>query len=311
MKLAGRGWCVWLCVLAVGAIGRGQTPLKGLGEAGPVELIKDGFQFVEGPAKTPDGTVYFTDIPANIIYSLRPTDNGWEVETFVNPSRHANGLMYGGNNRLLACQMDGRVAAYDLSTKSETVLAEGYQGKRFNACNDLVVDRFGGIYFTDPRFRAPDPWPQGVEAFYYLSADGEVTRLGDDLAAPNGIILSPDEGTLYVVPSMQAEVMAFPVEGPGKLGDGKVLVRLKQRSGSSNGGGDGLSIDVKGNLYITTAIGIQVVSPDGAILGVIEVPQQPANCTFCGADDRTLVITARTGVYQCRMPVPGHQFRRE
>ena len=119
-------------------------------------------------------------------------------------------------------------------------LADGYEGKRFNAPNDLVIDRDGGIYFTDPHFRAPMPLPQGVRAFYYRSPDGKVTRLAEIEAAPNGIILSPDEKTLYVIPSLQAEMLAYPVEGPGKLGQQRVFCTLQQASGKTNGGGDGL-----------------------------------------------------------------------
>ena len=279
--------------------------LEGLGEVGTVEKIRGGFQFVEGPAKAPDGSIYFTDIPAESIFRLKPDG---EIELFFKPSLHANGLMYGGQNRLLACQMDGRLATIDLTSKETTVLTDKYDGKRYNACNDLVIDRQGGIYFTDPRYRAPDPWPQGEEAFYYRDAGGKVTRLGSGLVAPNGIALSPDEKTLYVIPSMQAEMMAYSVLEPGKIGEGRVLCKLEQVEGAVNGGGDGLAVDIQGNLYITTATGVQVVSPEGNHLGTIKVPEHPANCTFGGPDDRTLFITARTGVYRCSMPVAGHQY---
>ncbi len=302
--------CAGIALAVATSCSHAQTELKGLGTTGKVELIQDGFQFVEGPAKTPDGSVYFTDIPANTIHRMTFSNGKPSIDVFVQPSGHSNGLMYGGENRLLACQMDGQLVAYDLTSKSVTVIAGQYDGKRFNACNDLVIDRHGGIYFTDPRFRAPEPWPQGTEAFYYVDTDGKVTRLGDDLPAPNGIALSPDESTLYVIPSMQAEMVAYPVLAPGKIGKGRVLCRLEQAVGRNNGGGDGLTIDIKGNLYITSALGIQVFSPSGELLGILEVPQQPANCTFAGDDDRTLIITARTGVYRCEMPVPGHQYRR-
>lgn len=285
-----------------------QVDLKGLGAVGPVEKIQGGFQFLEGPAKTPDGSVYFTDIPAESIYKLG-TDG--RISLFLKPSLHANGLMYGGGNRLLACQMDGQLAAIDLKTKQTEVLASQFDGARFNACNDLVIDQAGGIYFTDPRYRAPQPWPQGKEAFYYRAKDGTVTRLGEDLVAPNGIALSPDEKTLYVIPSMRSEMMAYEIETPGKIGPGRVLCRLQQVAAATNGGGDGLAIDVRGNLYITSATGVQVVSPSGDALGTIAVPEQPANCGFGGEDNRTLFITARTGFYRCTMPVPGHLQRTE
>lgn len=281
--------------------------LEGLGETGPVELVQGEFQFTEGPAWTPDSSLYFTDIPAEKIMRLDP--NG-KIETFFAPSLHANGLMYGGQGKLLACQMDGRLVAIDLKTKTTDVLTDSFEGTRYNACNDLVIDRQGGIYFTDPRYRAPEPWPQGKEAFYYRSADGNVTRLGEDLTAPNGIALSPDEKTLYVIPSMSAKMMAYAIESPGKLGKGRVLNELKQPEGKEDTGGDGLAIDRQGNLYITTGLGVQVVSPAGKLLGIIACPEHPANCGFGGDDLKTLYITARTGLYRVSVPVAGHLQRK-
>ncbi len=210
--------------------------------------------------------------------------------------------------RLLACEMDGRLKEFSLDDKKETVLADKHEDKRFNAPNDLVIDQSGGIYFTDPRFRAPDPWPQGKEAVYYRAADGKVTRLLDDRKAPNGIILSPDEKTLYVIPSMEKQMWSYPVEAPGKIGPGKVLCELRQPKGSDNGGGDGLTVDTAGNLYITSGLGVQVVSPDGKILGVIEFPEQPANVTFGGPNRKTLYVTARTSLYSVEMEATGHVF---
>lgn len=282
------------------------TQLEGLGEVSAVEKVQGGFEFVEGPAKTPDGSIYFSDIPAEAIYRLTPAG---KVELFLKPSLHANGLMFGGENRLLACQMDGQLAAIDLTTKTTTVLTADFENTRYNACNDLCIDAAGGIYFTDPRFRAPEPWPQEKEAFYYRAANGMVTRLGDDLVAPNGISLSPDEKTLYVIPSMSADMMAYDIVEPGKIADGRVLCSLEQSPGNTNGGGDGMAVDEKGNLYITAATGVQVFSPSGKPLGTIPVPEQPANCNFGGPDNRTLYITARTGIYRCEVPVAGHLFR--
>jgi gluconolactonase len=252
--------------------------------------------------------LYFTDIPSQTIHVLSP--NG-TISVFLTPSGFANGLMYGGQGRLLACQMEGQLVGIDLATKAITVLAGKYQDKRFNACNDLVIDKQGGIYFTDPRFRAPDPWPQGTEAFYYRAPDGQVTRLGDDLAAPNGIILSPDEKTLYVIPSMQRQMVAYQVTEPGKLGERRVFCELQQPKDNNNSGGDGLTVDSAGNLYITSALGVQVYNPAGKLLGIIECPEQPANVTFGGPDNKTLYFTARKGLYRCQMEIAGHQFRRE
>ena len=278
--------------------------IEGVGPVGDVVKVHGDFGFVEGPAWGPDKKVYFTDIPNNRI--LR-TD-GETLEVFAEPSGHCNGLMFSGE-QLIACSMDGALIAFDREGKA-TTLAGTHEDKRFNAPNDLVIDQAGGVYFTDPRFRAPEPWPQGIEAVYYRAADGTVTRIINDLneLAPNGVLLSPDEKTLYVLCSMQAEVLAYEVTGPGKIGPGRVFAILKQPEGVTGSGGDGLTVDTKGNLYLTSRLGVQVFNPTGELLGVIALPEQPANVTFGGADGTTLYATARTSLYAVPMKAKGHQF---
>lgn len=280
--------------------------IPGIGPMSEVVKVQGNFQFTEGPASDGRGNVYFTDIPANRIYRL---DSAGKVSVFLEPSNHCNGLMFNRHGKLFACEMDGRLVSIDVASKQVTAVAATYNGQRFNAPNDLVLDQAGGIYFTDPRFRAPEPWPQGKEAVYYCDEKGTVTRLVDNLPAPNGVILSVDEKTLYVIPSMQKEMMAYPIQSPGKLGEGRVFCSLRQREGAQRpGGGDGLTIDTKGNLYITSALGLQVFDSQGKYLGTIEFPEQPANVTFGGKDNRTLYVTARTSLYSVEMEAQGHVF---
>lgn len=279
--------------------------IPGVGPIGEVQKLHTELAFTEGPAWDSKGNLYFTDIPNNRIHKHAADGT---LSVFSEPSGHCNGLMVVGN-RLLACAMDGQLKEYDLTTGKQTILASEYNGKRFNAPNDLVIDKTGGIYFTDPRYRAPEPWPQGTEAVYYRSADGKVTRLVEDRTAPNGIILSPDEKTLYVVPSMEKQMWAYPVEGPGKIGAGKVLCEVDQLPDATRiGGGDGLTIDTNGNLYITTATGLQVFAPSGKQLGTIKIPEHPANVAFGGPENKTLFVTARTSVYSVRTNATGHVF---
>ncbi|HUG20304.1 MAG TPA: SMP-30/gluconolactonase/LRE family protein [Planctomycetaceae bacterium] len=282
-----------------------ESPIPGIGPVGEIKQVQTDFQFTEGPAQAPDGTLYFTDIPADRIYQLSPDG---KISVFLEPAGHCNGLMVTADGTLYACSMDGRLITIDRKTKKVTALSEEYEGNRYNAPNDLVVDKEGGVYFTDPHFRAPMPLPQKTTAFYYRSSEGKVTRLADDLKAPNGVILSPDEKTLYVIPSMQEEMWAYSVISPGKLGPGKVFCKLKQAEGKSGGGGDGLTLDTKGNLYITSGLGLQVFSPDGKHLGTIEFPEQPANVTFGGSEGKTLFVTARKSLYSVEMEATGHQF---
>lgn len=278
--------------------------IPGVGSIGPVVKLKTGFRFTEGPAGDTEGNVYFTDIPNNRIHKLAPDGT---LSVFVEPAGTCNGLMVNGD-RLLACSMEGALTSFRLSDATQTVLAAEYNATRFNAPNDLVIDQSGGIYFTDPRFRSPDPYPQGKEAVYYRAADGTVTRVAENDSAPNGVILSPDEKTLYIIPSFERRMWAYPVVGPGQLGEGRVFCELQQKNPDGNGGGDGLTIDTRGNLYITSALGLQVVSPAGKHLGIIAIPEQPANAAFAGKDNRTIYVTARTSVYSVEVDAQGHVF---
>jgi gluconolactonase len=278
--------------------------IPGIGKTGKPVKLHTNFKFTEGPAADAKGNVYFTDIPDEKIYKI---DLDGKLSVFVEKSNHANGLMFNSKGELVACEMDGQLVAYDIATKKKRTVIDKHDGNRFNAPNDLVIDRADGVYFTDPSFRAPKPMPQNKLGVYYFNGS-TVTRLIDNLPNPNGVILSTDEKTLYVIPSGQAEMMAYPIESPGKLGKGKVFCTLKQPEGKKGGGGDGLTIDTKGNLYITSALGLQVFDPAGKLLGIIELPEQPANVTFGGADFKTLYVTARTSLYEVRTDMTGHLF---
>jgi gluconolactonase len=270
---------------------------------GAVETVHEGFAFTEGPAWEPtSGVLYFSDIPNSSIHRL--TADG-QLTQFTDDSKHTNGIFFAADGRMLACQMDGQVVVYDLSNGQAKVLADQYDGKRFNAPNDLVIDAVGGIYFTDPLFRAPEPLPQGIQAVYYIASDGTVSRVTEHIAAPNGIGLSPDGARLYVIPSQQAEMLVYDVDEPGKLSGGRTLCRVKQPEGKDNTGGDGMAMDVEGNLYITTNLGVEIVSPEGQHRGLVKFPQQPANVTFAGPERKTMYVTARTGLYRVEMPIAG------
>ena len=271
-------------------------PIPGIGPAGEVVKLHTGFKFTEGPAADAEGNVYFSDIPNNRIHKV---DVDGKLSTFLENSEGANGLMVDAKGRLVACQGgSGRMVAIDVASKQVTVLAEKQAEK--GKPNDLVIDRAGGVYFTDP----------GEMSVCYLSADGKASTILKELPRPNGVILSPDEKTLVVLPSGSPEVLAFPVTGPGQVGEKKVFCKLEQAEKGPPRGGDGLTVDTKGNFYFTQpSLGaIQVVSPEGKTLGLIRFPEGPANCTFGGKDLKTLFVTARTSLYTVRMEATGHRF---
>jgi gluconolactonase len=300
--------CAAVALLAAG-VGLAQdkvpTPIPGVGPTGPIKKMDGKYAFTEGPAVDADGNVYFSDIPNKKIHKI---DTSGKVTVFRDNSNSANGLMVNARGEVVACEMEGAIVALSPDGKDRRVITDKYDGKRYNAPNDLVLDKAGGVYFTDPEFRAPKPLPQGKTCVYYADAAGKVTRLIDDLPNPNGVRLSPDERTLYVFPTGQKQQMAYPVESPGKLGAGKVFCELAQAKADGKGGGDGATVDSKGNVYITSAIGLQVFDPTGKPLGTIPFPEQPANVTFGGKDMKTLYVTARTSVYTCPMGVIGHRY---
>ncbi|MBX7223533.1 MAG: SMP-30/gluconolactonase/LRE family protein [Blastocatellia bacterium] len=274
--------------------------IPGIGPDGTVTRAQTGFTFTEGPAADTQGNIYFTDVQRSRIHVL---DTQGQLSTFLENTQGANGLMFDGRGRLIACQGGaGRIIAIDIATKAIEVVADQFQGKRFNSPNDLVVDRQGGVYFSDPVFGGTQV--QDVQAVYYVNSDKQVTRLIGDLTRPNGVILSPDEATLYVLHGLP-NVMAYPVTAPGQLGPGRVLTDLQSTSG-----GDGMTVDSQGNLYLTRPgiNAVQVVTPAGQSLGLIQVSEAPSNCTFGGTDLKTLLITARTSVYTAKMLVTGHRF---
>jgi gluconolactonase len=279
--------------------------IKGVGPSGPAKKVHTGFKFTEGPIGDTEGNVYFTDIPNEKINKI---DASGQLSVFRDKSNFANGLMLNAKGEIVACEMAGAVVALSKDGKERRLIADKHDGQRFNAPNDLVIDKAGGVYFTDPAFRAPMPLPQGKTCVYYVDAEGKVTRLIDDLPNPNGVRLSPDEKTLYVFPSGQKQMMSYPVEAPGKIGKGKVFCELEQAKSGGNSGGDGAALDVNGNLYITSGTGVQVFDPAGKMLGTIKFPEQPSNCAFGGKDMKTLFVTARTSVYSCPMEVAGHRY---
>jgi gluconolactonase len=270
-------------------------------------LVADGFQFTEGPVADADGNILFSDIPAGKIYrwivpkDRSATDGPFEVETWLDPSGNTNGLCFDRNGLLLACQMGQgrRVVAIDPQSKAITPLAERFEGKRLNAPNDLWVDADNCVWFTDPAYeRTPADTELDAEAVYFISPDRTtVTRVADGFARPNGIVGSPDGTTLYVTDRKAGMTWAFPILGPGKLGD---------RRKFNDDGCDGFAIDDHGNLYGTPkAPLVRIWATDGTIIGEIPLPDSASNVTFGGPDRKTLFMTVKDKVFALPMKVSG------
>jgi gluconolactonase len=295
----------------------------------------------EGPAAAPDGSIYFTDLPFDVAQQTmihRYDPRTGKITLFTDKAGKANGLAFDPEGRLLACDgADGGgrcIVRWDIKTGKRTVLAERFDGKRFNAPNDLCVDRHGRIYFTDPRYAGGEPRELERRAVYRIEPNGDVTEVTRDVEMPNGIVLSPDERTLYVgdhnnggnrlspadpAPKPGAmRLCAFPLDTDGRVdGQPRTLVDF----GSQNGC-DGITVDAAGNVYASCRSlarpGVLVVDPTGEELAFLPTGPAgqsglfdewrgiPSNVEFgVGADSHTLYVTIDRRLYRIATKTTG------
>jgi gluconolactonase len=287
-----------------------------------------GVCFLEGPAVDDKGNVYFSDIAGNRI--LKASADG-KVSVFREDSGRTNGNTFDAEGRLISCEgaESGpggrrRVVRTDLRTGAITVLTDRYQGKRYNSPNDVVADARGRVWFTDPRYGADrSDLEMDVEGVYRIDPDGKVTRvLGQpEVERPNGLALTPDGKTLYVIdshtrPGGNRKVWAFDVSAEGALGKRRLVYDF-----GKGRGGDGMRLDRKGNLWVAAGIltprspgettdvppGVYVLTPRGEMLGRIPILEDViTNLAFGGPDRKTLYITAGKTLYKVPVEVPGY-----
>lgn len=263
-----------------------------------LEKLAGGFAFTEGPAADAAGNVFFTDQPNDRILKW---DTDGKLSTFMQPCGRSNGLCFDAKGNLWACA-DEKNELWQISPdKKVTVAVKDYQGRLLNGPNDLWVRPDQGIYFTDPYYKRDywkrGPKEQGTEGVFYLSPDRkQLTRVIDDLKQPNGIIGTPDGGTLYVADIRAGRTFAYDVQADGTLANKRLFCKL---------GSDGMTIDDEGNVYLTGK-GVTVFDRAGKQVEHIAVPEPwTANVCFGGKDGRTLFITASKGLYGLRMRVKG------
>jgi gluconolactonase len=265
-----------------------------------MQEIASGFQFTEGPVWLPEGALLFSDIPASIIYRLRP---GEPARPWRAPSGNSNGLTLDRQGRLVTCEHGSRRVSRTEADGTVLSLAERYAGGRLNSPNDVVVRSDGIVYFTDPPYGiAPEQREQPCNGVYRIMPCGELELLIDDFDRPNGLAFSPDEAVLYIDDSPRRHVRAFDVAEDGTLHNGRLFADM---ASPDTGSPDGMKVDVEGNVYCTGPGGLWVLGPDGERVGIIAGPQQPANLAFGGQDRKTLYITARTAVYTLRTRIAG------
>ena len=266
-------------------------------EGATVTKLADGFVFTEGPAVDPEGNALFSDVRGNTIYKWTV---GEGLSTFREDSGNSNGLFFDSRGNLLACESGSRRVTRTSPDGAVTIVADSYDGRALNSPNDIWVDAADGIYFSDPRFGSQEGVEQDGNYVFYVPPDGSpIRRVVDDLPAPNGVLGTADGTRLYIAdhgPDTGTDnTYVYDIQPDGSL--------LNRRMFAPEGS-DGMTLDERGNLYLTVN-GVEVYSPDGVKIGTIEVPERPSNVVFGGADRQTLYITARTGFYSLEMTVRG------
>jgi gluconolactonase len=262
--------------------------------------IGSGFIFTEGPAVDKMGNVFFTDQPNNTI--LKWSANSGQLNIFSDDSGRANGLFFDQNGNLLACaDMDNQIWSFSPDGKHK-VLLDSYDGKKLNGPNDLWVHPNGGIFFTDPLYkrnywtRNPDRQQDG-EHVYFMSQDGKkVERVETTLVKPNGIVGSANGKLLYVADIGGKKTYSYRINKNNQLIDKKLFVEM---------GSDGMTLDQKGNVYLT-GDGVTVFNKKGIKIAHIPLNARwTANVCFGGSDKSTLFITSMDGLYTLDMNVKG------
>ncbi len=297
----------------------------------------------EGPAVAPDGTIYFSDIPLGkdkgMILRFDPKTK--KTTVFAEDSKKSNGLIFAADGSLLSCEgsdLGGQaVARWNVKTGERKVVADRYNGKRFNAPNDLCLDKEGRIYFTDPRYLGDEPLELEHRAIYRIDKDGKVIEITHDIAKPNGIAITPngkvliaadhDNGTDKIDPTKPApkigkqQIVAWQLDQNGLVTGSKtnVLIDYKDAAGC-----DGMTVDAAGRIYLTVRDvnrpGIQVIDVLGNELAFIPTgpanqsptPEKPpvglpSNVEFgIGEEISTLYVTIDLGLY--RIPLKARGF---
>lgn len=252
------------------------------------ELVSEGHQFTEGPAVNDRGEVFFTDIPRGQIF--RVALDG-KVSLFVDNSPGVNGLMFGPDGQLYCCQgTKEQIVRYDAEGKAEVLIEHA-------PCNDLVVLASGSGYYTDPTNKK----------VWRFSPDGTRAVVDEGIEFPNGVIVSPDQTLLYVADTRGRYVYSYQIQPDGSLAYKQPDGHLHRGDASGATGADGMTVDTEGRLYVTTALGVQVLDQMGRVHFIIERPQPAwlSNVVFGGPELNDLYATCGDKVYRRKLAATG------
>ena len=286
-----------LMLQAQGAESRGNTLVDLVADGAEPQLLADGFRFTEGPAADQKGNIYFTDIGSRRIHHW---DAGLgKLSTVRENSNGADGLFVDRDGNLLICELSGKRLTRLNKDGSYEVLVDSYDGGGLTGANDLWIDQYGGIYFSDSypgsQIRTRD------HRVFYLSREGNLILVADDFYKSNGLMGTRNGNWLYISDYIDNKVYKYEVLEPGVLGERSLFAGYRT---------DGMTMDEQGNVYLCTGnagFGVVVFNPAGEELGRISLPENPANICFGGPDNRTLYITATHGFYSLDMKVRGNE----
>jgi gluconolactonase len=290
--------------------------LENILESTEAERLATGFEFTEGPLWHPEGYLLFVNNRRNLIYRLVP---GGQPEVIREDSGSANGLTFDLEGRLIMCEGDGRQMTRWESDGTITVIADRWEGKRLNRPNDVVCRSDGSIYFTNPFSRLePAELEIDFSGVHRIAPDGAVTAVVTDTDFPNGLAFSPNESILYVANTRRDSgcieekergevcthqyIRAYDVAPDGSTSNSRIFANMHS---AQDGVPDGMKVDTEGRIYCTGSEGVWVFEPNGEHLGIIRLPEIPANCAWGDADLRTMYFTARSSIYRLRMKTTG------
>lgn len=284
MICAVRAGCLFLALAAA-------IPAQQVEVVKMLELGK-GYTFTEGPAWSKDGYLIFSDLAEDKLLKWKP---GAEIEGFRSDAHGPSGNAFDSQGRLYTCETrTRRVTRTDKNGKIE-VLAEQFEGKRFNAPDHVVVSKSDHIYFTDPAFGSQcDHRELDFYGIYHIPPKGPVKLVAKAIGRPNGIALSPNGRTLYVTNSDEHNVRAYDIDRNGDASNERVLISGIKAVPM------GITTDEKGNLYVAAG-GVAIYTPEGRRIQVIELHDPASACAFGEADLKTLFITARGNVFRARL----------